>query len=131
MHDPQPQPECPFCRLLRGGTLPGNPLAASFEDAYPVSPGHTLIVPRRHVASYLDATPDEKRAMWELADEICARLTTERAPAGFNLGINVGPAAGQTVWHVHLHVIPRYEGDMADPRGGVRHVIPEKAKYWS
>lgn len=121
---------CPFCRLVAGSPLSGNDLAAYFDDGYPVSPGHTLIVPRRHVATYLDASPLEKRALWELADEVCARLAPERAPDGFNIGINVGRAAGQTVMHLHLHVIPRYEGDMPDPRGGVRYVIPEKAKYW-
>ncbi len=90
-----------------------------------------MIVLRRHVPNYLDASPDEKRALWDLVDEVCARLTIERAPAGFNIGINLGEAAGQTVMHLHIHVIPRYAGDMPDPRGGVRHVIPEKAKYWT
>ena len=122
--------KCPFCPFISDRALTGNALAVSFDDGYPVSPGHTLIVPRRHVITFLEATPEEKRALWELADEVCARLTSERAPDGFNIGINVGRAAGQTVMHLHLHVIPRYEGDMPDPRGGVRYVIPEKAKYW-
>lgn len=122
--------DCPFCRILASEPPPaGNALAVAFPDGFPVSPGHTLIVPRRHVANFLDATPDEKRAMWDLADVVCGQLMDELVPDGFNLGLNAGIAAGQTVMHVHLHVIPRYAGDMADPRGGVRHVIPEQARY--
>lgn len=130
MTDATHELNCPFCRLISKGDLPGNEFAAYFADGYPVSPGHTLIVPRRHVTNYLDASTAEKRALWELVDDVCTRATAERAAAGFNVGINVGVAAGQTVMHLHVHVIPRYEGDMADPRGGIRHVIPEKAKYW-
>src|SRR5690242_9950784 len=97
---------CPFCRLLAEADLPGNAVAALFPDGYPVSPGHTLVVPRRHVATYTDATPEERVALWTLADEVRERLVAERAPDGFNLGVNVGEAAGQTVMHLHLHVIP-------------------------
>lgn len=130
MADSHAATDCPFCRIPTDSVIIENELAFGFLDGFPVSPGHTLIVPRRHVATYLDATGAEKAALWSLADEVCTRLGEGRSPNGFNIGINVGRAAGQTVMHLHLHVIPRYEGDMPDPRGGVRYVIPEKAKYW-
>lgn len=120
---------CPFCADLAAATLGGNDLAFYFEDRYPVGRGHTLIVPRRHVATYFEATAAEQVAMWGLLDEAKARLDALHQPDGYNIGINVGAAAGQTVFHLHVHLIPRYDGDMADPRGGVRHVIPEKGKY--
>ena len=120
---------CPFCTLPEAAILGGNDLAFYFEDRYPVTPGHLLIVPRRHVATYFEATPDEQRALWSLLEEARGRLGASRSPDGYNIGINVGEAAGQTVFHLHMHLIPRYKGDKADPRGGVRHVIPEKGKY--
>ncbi|MEB3196519.1 MAG: HIT family protein [Candidatus Sericytochromatia bacterium] len=119
---------CPFCARLAEASQPG--LVASFPDGFPVSPGHTLIVPRRHIETYRDTTPAEKAALWEAADAVMEELDATRRPDGYNLGVNVGRAAGQTVMHLHLHVIPRYAGDMADPRGGIRHVIADKAKYW-
>jgi diadenosine tetraphosphate (Ap4A) HIT family hydrolase len=121
---------CPFCDRLATERLPGNALAASFTDGYPVSPGHTLLVPRRHVETYREATAAERAALWELADAVMAELDATHKADGYNLGVNVGRAAGQTVMHLHLHVIPRYTGDVADPRGGVRYVVPDKAKYW-
>lgn len=119
--------ECPFCALVAKAS---DVLALALEDRYPVSPGHRLVVPRRHIATYQEATPEEKAAMWRLVDEVIVELEAERSPQGYNIGINVGAAAGQTVPHLHVHVIPRYGGDMADPRGGVRYVIPVKARYW-
>jgi diadenosine tetraphosphate (Ap4A) HIT family hydrolase len=109
--------------------LGDNDLALYFEDRFPVSPGHLLFVPRRHVATYFEATPEEQHALWELVEEGKLRLDATRRPNGYNIGINVGETAGQTVMHLHIHLIPRYHGDMADPRGCVRHVIPEKGKY--
>jgi diadenosine tetraphosphate (Ap4A) HIT family hydrolase len=120
---------CPFCALVQAYSLPGNELACFFEDKYPVTLGHTLVITRRHIESYFDATEPEKRAIWQLVDLVKVALDQSRKPAGYNLGVNVGATAGQTVMHLHAHVIPRYEGDMVDPRGGVRHVIPEKGKY--
>ena len=100
-------------------------------DSYPLNPGHVLIVPRRHVASWFEATAAERAEMLRLADE-ARRIVIERhAPDAFNLGLNDGAAAGQTVPHVHLHLIPRYAGDVGDPRGGVRWIIPERAAYWN
>ena len=120
---------CPFCTLPEDAVIGGNELGVFFEDRYPVTPGHLLIVPRRHVATYFEATEEEKRALWALLEEAQAHLARTRQPDGFNIGVNVGETAGQTVFHLHMHLIPRYKGDMADPRGGVRHVIPEKGKY--
>lgn len=115
---------CPFCETT--AELFGNTLAFVIRDRYPASPGHTLILPRRHVADWFDTTPEERQAMFALADEAKRRLDAELHPDGYNLGINVGAWAGQTVFHVHLHLIPRYRGDVTEPRGGVRAVIPDK-----
>ncbi|MCK9278744.1 MAG: HIT family protein, partial [Methanoculleus sp.] len=98
-------------------------------DRYPVSPGHLLLIPFRHVAGPFDATDGEQAALLALVREAKAFLDERFHPDGYNVGVNVGTAAGQTVMHLHVHVIPRYAGDMADPRGGVRGVIPEKRKY--
>ncbi len=125
-----PEKKCPFCNLAPERILVEGSLALAFRDSYPLNPGHALIVPRRHVASWFDATAAERDEMVRLADD-ARRIIVERdAPDAFNLGINDGPAAGQTVPHLHLHLIPRYEGDVADPRGGVRWIIPERAAYW-
>jgi len=101
------------------------------RDGYPVSPGHTLVIPKRHVGSFFQVTPDERSDLLALLDDAKAQMGLEFKPDGYNIGINDGPAAGQTVPHLHIHLIPRYDGDRADPRGGVRWVIPEKANYWS
>jgi diadenosine tetraphosphate (Ap4A) HIT family hydrolase len=98
-------------------------------DQYPVNPGHCLVIPHRHVAAYFDATADEKAAMWELVELIKPQLDEAFSPDGYNIGVNVGTAAGQSVPHIHIHVIPRYRGDMENPKGGVRGVIPDKQKY--
>lgn len=119
---------CPFCgnglKILRE-----NELAFAIYDKYPVSRGHLLVIPKRHVSDYFDTTPEERRAMNELLDECKAMLDETFSPDGYNIGINVGEAAGQTIFHVHVHLIPRYKGDLDDPRGGVRGVIPEKRIY--
>jgi diadenosine tetraphosphate (Ap4A) HIT family hydrolase len=103
----------------------------SFPDAFPLNPGHTLIVSRRHVSEYESLSAAEQAAMWQLIPEVWQSIRKEHSPAGYNIGINVGAAAGQTVDHVHLHVIPRYAGDVEDPRGGIRWVIPARARYWT
>lgn len=119
---------CPFCEPKRTA-LAESPLARAFEDAYPVSPGHALIVPRRHVATYFDCSPEEKVELWALIDRLRELLSTAREPSGFNVGFNAGRSAGQTVMHAHVHVIPRYDGDVADPRGGVRHAVVGRGYY--
>jgi diadenosine tetraphosphate (Ap4A) HIT family hydrolase len=106
-----------------------NALAFAIRDGFPVSPGHTLVVPRRLVAMWFEATREEQLAILELVDVVKRALDEERRPDGYNVGFNAGAAAGQTVMHLHVHVIPRYLGDMDDPRGGVRHVIPGRGNY--
>jgi len=122
---------CPFCTLPSPRLLFRNDAAFVVRDAYPVTPGHTLVIPVRHVESFFDATPSEREAMLALLDTAKHQLQAEFGPAGYNIGINDGAAAGQTIGHLHLHLIPRYLGDRLDPRGGVRWVIPDKADYWT
>jgi len=106
-----------------------NELAFCIRDRYPVSRGHTLVIPKRVVATWFDATREEQHALMQLVDEVKRALDAELHPDGYNVGFNAGEAAGQTVMHLHVHVIPRFSGDMDDPRGGVRGVIPGKQKY--
>jgi len=124
--------DCPLCARARSvqATI-SNALAVAVPDGYPLSLGHSLVIPRRHVADLLALAPDEQAALWTLVPEVCAALRRDHRPAGFNIGVNVGAAAGQTVAHAHVHVIPRYVGDAPDPRGGVRWVLPDRADYWS
>ncbi len=122
---------CPFCTLPTERICGENEHALWIRDGYPVSPGHSLVIPRRHIGSFFEATAEERTAMLALVDEAKAAAEVEFSPDGFNIGINDGPAAGQTVPHLHIHLIPRYAGDLQDPRGGVRWVIPTKADYWS
>ena len=118
---------CAFCAVK--GAILENDLAYARFDRYPVTRGHLLLILRRHVVSYFDCAEEEKRALGELV-EAGRRLLNERhSPDGFNVGINVGEAAGQTIMHVHVHLIPRYRGDTPNPRGGVRGVIPERQSY--
>jgi diadenosine tetraphosphate (Ap4A) HIT family hydrolase len=124
-----PDAFCPFCPPRADQVLIERPLAFLQRDTHPVSDGHALVIPRRHVASFFDTTPAERQAMLELLDEAKTLIDGAHHPDGYNLGINDGAAAGQSVMHVHLHVIPRYRGDKSDPRGGVRWVLPEKAVY--
>lgn len=122
---------CPFCTLPAARIVLRNDSALVIRDAYPVSPGHSLVIPVRHVASFFDTTPGERTAMLALLDATKHQLQVEFDPTGYNIGVNDGAAAGQTVGHLHIHLIPRYPGDQPDPRGGVRWVIPEKADYWT
>jgi diadenosine tetraphosphate (Ap4A) HIT family hydrolase len=123
--------DCPFCRLEGGLIRLECEFAAAIPDRFPVTEGHTLVVPRRHVASLFDLPEREQSAVWSLVTRVRAMLAAELGPDGFNVGLNDGPATGQTVIHAHVHVIPRRAGDVADPRGGVRWVIPTRAAYWS
>ncbi|MFA7643038.1 MAG: HIT family protein [Sphaerochaetaceae bacterium] len=121
---------CVFCSLPNKGIVCENPMAVAVLDASPVTELHTLIIPRRHVVSYFDLDDDERSACHALLHKARAVLL-QRDPSidGFNIGINIGTAAGQTVAHCHIHLIPRRKGDVADPRGGVRHTIPGKGYY--
>jgi diadenosine tetraphosphate (Ap4A) HIT family hydrolase len=120
-----PQQACPFCAVSDQRALRAeNEFAIAFFDLYPVSPGHTLITPRRHVANWFSCTREEQIAVLDLA------VALQPDADGCNLGVNIGRAGGQTVGHVHLHLIPRHDGDVSDPRGGVRWVVPQHAVYW-
>lgn len=122
---------CPFCQRVTTGDLTAESAhAVAFPDAFPAARGHTLIVPRRHVTSLYDLSPAEQADLWHLAAQVRSRLAAEVAPDGFTIGVNDGPAAGQTVAHAHIHVIPRWQGDVPDPRGGIRWVLPETVRYW-
>jgi diadenosine tetraphosphate (Ap4A) HIT family hydrolase len=124
------QHACPFCNLDNSRIIQANTHAIAIFDGYPVSPGHCLIIPKRHIASFFEATREEQTAILDLLAEMRAVLQKGHNPDGFNIGINDGSAAGQTVMHLHIHLIPRYAGDMPDPRGGVRWIFPDKAAYW-
>lgn len=121
---------CPFCELPADRMIAANPLAMVIRDGFPVSNGHTLIIPKRHVGSFFEITREERHSLFELMDEAKQAIDLEHHPAAYNIGINDGPAAGQTVPHLHIHLIPRYTNDESDPRGGIRKIFPKKAKYW-
>ena len=122
--------ECPFCKLPQDRIIDSNEFGFVIRDGFPISPGHTLIIPKRHVGSFFEISQKERYALLALLDKAKETIDTEFHPDGFNIGINDGPSAGQTVPHLHMHLIPRFKNDQADPRGGVRWIIPEKAKYW-
>lgn len=123
-------PACPFCCPTSHRIVFEGDLALVLRDAFPVSPGHTLIIPKRHVASFFEVTDAERADLMSLLVAARDDLDREFRPAGYNIGINDGAAAGQTVPHLHIHLIPRHVGDRDDPRGGVRWVLPDKAAYW-
>lgn len=103
----------------------------ALRDGYPVAPGHILVIPRRHVAGVFDLRPEEWDDLWALVRRIPGEVPELGAADALNVGINDGPAAGQTVAHAHVHLIPRTLGDVPDPRGGVRWVLPASADYWT
>ena len=122
---------CPFCTLPPERILLISAHGVIIRDGFPISPGHTLVIPRRHVDSFFNLTAEERVDLLGLLDQAKAGIQKEFKPETYNVGINDGPAAGQTVPHLHIHLIPRYTGDVPDPRGGVRWIIPDKADYWS
>lgn len=122
---------CVFCaRVTAGGLVAENSTAVAFPDAFPLSRGHCLIVPRRHESNFFALTPAEQAATWALLEPTRAHIEQDGRPDGYNIGVNVGEAGGQTVAHAHVHLIPRYHGDVLDARGGVRWVLPARAQYW-
>ena len=124
------EPACAFCRLTQERVFVEAGTTRAFLDAYPVIESHTLVIPKRHVASIFDLPPEELAAVWAQVSTVRRVLAKKYSPDGFNIGVNDGEAAGQTVAHAHIHVIPCHKGDAPDPRGGIRWIIPEKAKYW-
>lgn len=124
---------CAFCQVIERDreVVYRNDLAVGFPDAFPSSPGHHLIVPRRHESDFFALSAEEQTAIWDLAREAKKDIFWKRTPDAMNVGINVGKDAGQTIDHAHLHLIPRYRGDVDDPRGGVRWVLRRTAPYWA
>ena len=121
---------CPFCKVESEREISASSLlSVAFYDGFPVSPGHALIIPKRHVSSFFDLSKEERQDLLNLADSVKRILEERYHPDGYNIGINVGEAAGQSIFHVHMHLIPRYQGDVPSPRGGVRGVIPTKQNY--
>jgi diadenosine tetraphosphate (Ap4A) HIT family hydrolase len=117
--------ECELCR--EQDLLFGDALAFVRLDNNSLSPGHVLVVPRRHVADFFDMTTEEQSSILRLLNRARAHVVQEHSPDGFNIGVNIGKAAGQSRMHVHVHLIPRYRGDVADPSGGIRCVLAKKA----
>ena len=124
-------PESPFSPLAPDRVILASDTAVAFYDAFPLSKGHALVVPLTPVVSLAELDPEIQAEVWETVRQTRELLEEQYAPDGFNIGVNDGKAAGQTVPHAHIHVIPRYEGDVPDPRGGIRWVIPERATYWT
>lgn len=122
---------CPFCVLDPARILAEDELTVVYKDGFPVSPGHTVIIPKRHFPTLFEATAEERMALLAALDRAKVILDERHSPDGYNIGVNHGRAGGQSVPHLHIHLIPRYLGDKEDPRGGVRWVLPEKAKYWA
>ena len=125
-----PNNPCLFCNVSESGCAHENDLAYASYDSYPVSEHHCLIIPKRHIKDYFQLTQDELTACHELIkiikDEI---FTKDQSVKGFNLGTNIGKVSGQSILHCHFHLIPRREGDVENPQGGVRSVIPNKQHY--
>ncbi len=123
-------PRCVFCAIAEADIVAANDLAYAVRDTSPVTPLHTLVLPRRHVSSYFDLDRAELDAVQALLEHVrLAILGADFLVEGFNIGVNIGEAAGQTIFHCHVHLIPRRRGDVENPRGGVRAVIPGKALY--
>ncbi|MDA8277519.1 MAG: HIT family protein [Actinomycetota bacterium] len=120
---------CPFCSF-DGDWVLECPSFTALLDRFPVSEGHTLVIPRLHVNSFFDLGQKELAELMPFVGSVIEVLKKTFEIDGYNIGINGGASAGQTLDHAHLHIIPRYSGDSDDPRGGVRHVFPDKAKYW-
>jgi len=120
---------CPFCLIQESQKILENEFAVAFYDKYPVQKGHLLIIPKVHKPTYFDATEEEILAIHDLVRRGKELLDREFNPDGYNIGVNIGEFGGQTVMHLHFHLIPRYKGDIRDPRGGIRKAIPNLVQY--
>ena len=123
------QSASPFLTVEASAWVASNEFAFAIRDHYPVNRGHTLVISRRLIPTWFDATRDEQMALLDLVAVVKGALDAELHPDGYNVGMNVGEAAGQTVLHLHIHVIPRFRDDVPDPRGGIRHVIPGRGNW--
>jgi len=122
--------KCPFCAVPACRIYDECDVAIARPDEFPIAKGHTLVVPKRHIASIFDLSDEEQAEVWQFGAQVRAKLRNYLNSDGFNIGVNDGQAAGQTIMHAHIHIIPRRKGDCADPRGGIRWIMPDKAKYW-
>ena len=122
--------QCPFCSLPKERVWFDSQDSLAILDGFPLTPGHTLVIPKRHVVSVFELPQEELNHLSAVVAKVRKILKAKYQPDAFNIGINDGLAAGQTVTHAHIHVIPRKAGDVPDPRGGIRWIIPDKAKYW-
>lgn len=121
--------DCIFCNIDKVSIIIENEVAFAIYDGFPVSKGHVLIIPKKHIKDYFEADAQVKGELWKLVDE-CKKIVDKKYnPDGYNIGINCGEDAGQTVMHLHIHLIPRYNGDIENPKGGIRGVIPDKRIY--
>jgi diadenosine tetraphosphate (Ap4A) HIT family hydrolase len=121
--------DCRFCTSISSRVIASNDLAFAIRDAFPVTPLHALVIPQRHVADFFGLTSEEREACAELIHQLRRDILQEDPKVeGFNIGMNVGEMAGQTIFHCHIHLIPRRRGDVPNPRGGVRMVIPHKGQ---
>ena len=121
---------CLFCEIPQERIIASNELAYAIRDGFPVTPLHTLIIPKRHAVDYFELTNEELLACHELIQQLKESITIDDPNVvAFNIGMNAGEAAGQTVFHCHMHLIPRRKGDVENPRGGIRHLIPNKGFY--
>ena len=122
--------ECPFCTLPEERIWLETDRVVAVPDYYPATDGHCLVLPRVHIASLWDLSPEEHAEVWDLVAEVRDLLVERHSPDGFTIGVNDGLAAGQTIPHAHVHVIPRHLGDVSDPPGGLRGILPHNARYW-
>jgi diadenosine tetraphosphate (Ap4A) HIT family hydrolase len=121
---------CPFCYLnSTEAVIYENKQSFAIYDRFPVTNGHVLIIPKKHVISYFDLSIKEQNYLWEAINKVKSIIADRFNPDGYNIGININEVAGQTVLHTHIHLIPRYKGDVKNPRGGIRNIIPEKGDY--
>jgi len=122
--------KCPFCNISQDRIVAAGSNVFAIADEFPVAKGHTLVIPTRHVRSIFQLETNQSVDLWEFVVKVRQLLADKFKSDGFNIGTNDGDAAGQTVSHAHIHIIPRYKGDVEDPRGGLRWIIPDKARYW-
>jgi len=126
----EPDQMCLFCNIPPERVIDSNDLAYAIHDGFPVTHLHTLVIPKRHVEDYFGLSQNELEACHELLKKIRSDIVAEDLEVeGFNVGMNAGQVAGQTIFHCHIHLIPRRKGDVENPRGGVRHIIPGKGFY--
>ncbi|MGL6185835.1 MAG: HIT family protein [Clostridium chrysemydis] len=120
---------CIFCEYSKEDYIVENELCFAIYDKFPVNEGHALIIPKRHFPNYFDATSEEIKAMYDLSHKVKEIIDEKYKPDGYNVGVNVDTAGGQTVMHLHMHIIPRFNGDIEDPRGGVRRIKKQLVFY--